>query len=75
MVWSGDVHFPYEGAGSFQVRAYRNYGIRAYMKLTSMRSILVGFLYWNYFATVMTDPGHPPNDWVRIGNELMIVLF
>lgn len=28
-------------------------------------SILVGLLYWNYFMTVVTDPGSVPKLWVR----------
>lgn len=37
-------------------------------------SVLVGFLYWNYFATVITDPGHPPKNWVSLWGDLGITL-
>lgn len=27
-------------------------------------SVLVGLLYWNYYLTVITDPGRVPKSWV-----------
>ena len=37
-------------------------------------SILVGLLFWNYFTTVITDPGHPPKNWVSLRGDLEIAL-
>jgi palmitoyltransferase ZDHHC6 len=36
-------------------------------------SILVGLLYWNYFMSVVTDPGGVPHSWVRSSPDECVV--
>ncbi|KAF8585118.1 zf-DHHC-domain-containing protein [Ramaria rubella] len=39
------------------------------LKLLGPFNALIGLLYWNYFMTVVTDPGRVPNAWKPEGDD------